>query len=135
VPDAQHELGLTRPTDRPELSWQEVPDAQHELGLTRPTDRPDLSWQEVPDSQHELGLRGSEVVSMTCTCKPPSWAPCAHPGHSAPHVLAGARKRLRAGGGQLRLAAASGNVARVLHATGLDEVLPLYLDVAGALEL
>jgi len=102
-----------------------VPDAQHELGLTRPTDRPDLSWQEVPDAQHELGLRGSEV-SMTCTCRPPSWAPCAHPGHSAPHVLAGARKRLRA---------ARGNVARVLHATGLDKVLPLYPGVAGALEL
>ena len=44
------------PTDRPDLSWQEVSDAQHELGLTRPTDRPDLSWQEVPDAQHELGL-------------------------------------------------------------------------------
>jgi len=38
-----HELADTlhnpdRPTDRPDLSWQEVPDAQHELGLTRPTD-------------------------------------------------------------------------------------------------
>ncbi len=50
-------------------------------------------------------------------------------------VLVGARKRLRAGGGQLRLAAASGDVARVLHVTGLDKVLPLYPDVAGALEL
>jgi len=50
-------------------------------------------------------------------------------------VLVGARKRLRAGNGQLRLAAASGNVARVLHATGLDRVLPLYPDVASALEL
>ncbi len=47
-------------------------------------------------------------------------------------VLVGARKRLRAGNGQLRLAAASGNVARVLHATGLDKVLPLYPDVASA---
>jgi len=50
-------------------------------------------------------------------------------------VLVGARKRLRAGNGQLRLAAASGNVVRVLHATGLDRVLPLYPDVASALEL
>jgi len=50
-------------------------------------------------------------------------------------VLVGARKRLRAGNGQLRLAAASGDVARVLHASGLDRVLPLYPDVASALEL
>ncbi len=32
-------------------------------------------------------------------------------------VLVGALKRLRAGNGQLRLAAASGDVARVLHVT------------------
>jgi len=50
-------------------------------------------------------------------------------------VLVGALKRRRAGDGQLRLAAASGDVARVLHATGLDKVLPLYPDVASALEL
>ncbi len=50
-------------------------------------------------------------------------------------VLVGARKRLRAGGGQLRLAAASGDVARVLHVTGLDKVLLLYPEVASALEL
>jgi len=50
-------------------------------------------------------------------------------------VLVGARKRLRAGNGQLRLAATSGDVARVLHATGLDRVLPLYPDVTSALEL
>jgi len=31
--------------------------------------------------------------------------------------------------------AASGDVARVLHATGLDKVLPLYPDVASAMEL
>ena len=49
-------------------------------------------------------------------------------------VLVGALKRLRAAGGQLRLAA-GGDVARVLHATGLDKVLPLYPDVASALEL
>jgi len=50
-------------------------------------------------------------------------------------VLVGALKRLRAGNGQLRLAAAHGDVARLLHATGLDKVLPLYSDVASALEL
>ncbi len=50
-------------------------------------------------------------------------------------VLVGALKRLRAGGGQLRLAAPHGDVARLLHATGLDKVLPLYSSVAGALEL
>ena len=50
-------------------------------------------------------------------------------------MLVGGLKRLRAGDGQLRLAAASGNVARVLHATGLDKVLPLYPDVTSALEL
>jgi len=50
-------------------------------------------------------------------------------------VMVGALKRLRAGNGQLRLAAARGDVARVLHATGLDTVLPLYPDVASALEL
>ncbi len=50
-------------------------------------------------------------------------------------VLVGALKRLRAGNGQLRLAAARGDAARVLHATGLDKVLPLYPDVATALEL
>ena len=50
-------------------------------------------------------------------------------------VLVGALKRLRAGGGQHRQAAATGVVARVLHATGLDKVLPLYPDVASALEL
>jgi len=50
-------------------------------------------------------------------------------------VLVGALKRLRAGNGQLRLAAARGDVARVLHAAGLDKVLPLYPDVATALEL
>ena len=50
-------------------------------------------------------------------------------------VLVGALKRLRAHNGQLRLAAARGDVARVLHATGLDKVLPLYPDVASALEL
>ncbi len=49
-------------------------------------------------------------------------------------VLVGALKRLRVGNGQLRLAAA-GDVARVLHATGLDKVLPLYPDFASALEL
>jgi len=49
--------------------------------------------------------------------------------------LVGALKRLRAGGGQLRLAAARGDAARVLHATCLDKVLPLYLAVASALEL
>jgi len=47
----------------------------------------------------------------------------------------GALKRLRAGDGQLRLAAAPGDVARLLHNTGLDKVLPLYPDVARALEL
>ncbi len=50
-------------------------------------------------------------------------------------VLVGALKRLRAGNGQLRLAATHGEAARVLHATGLDKVLPLYPDVASALEL
>ncbi len=50
-------------------------------------------------------------------------------------VLVGALKRLRARDGQLRLAAATGQVARVLHATGLDKVLPVYPDVASALEL
>jgi len=50
-------------------------------------------------------------------------------------VLVGALKRLRAGDGQLRLAAARGDVVRLLHATGLDKVLPLYPDVASALEL
>ncbi len=50
-------------------------------------------------------------------------------------VLVGALKRLRAGNGQLRLAAARGDVARLLHTTGLDKVLPLYPDVATALEL
>ena len=50
-------------------------------------------------------------------------------------VLVGALKRQRAGNGQRRLAAASGNVARALHVTGLDRVLPLYPDVATALEL
>jgi len=50
-------------------------------------------------------------------------------------VLVGALTRLRAGGGQLRLAAACGDVVRLLHATGLDKVLPLYPDVANALEL
>jgi len=50
-------------------------------------------------------------------------------------VLIGALRRLRARDGQLRLAAATGQVARVLHATGLDKVLPLYPDVASALEL
>ncbi len=49
-------------------------------------------------------------------------------------VLVGALKRLRAGTGQLRLAA-TGDVARLLHTTGLDKVLPLYPDVASALEL
>jgi anti-sigma B factor antagonist len=52
-------------------------------------------------------------------------------------VLVCALKRLRACDGQLRLlrlAAARGDVARVLHATGLDKVLPLYPDVASALE-
>ncbi len=49
-------------------------------------------------------------------------------------ALVGALKRLRAGNGQLRLAA-TGDVARVLHATGLDKVLLLYPDVASALEL
>ncbi len=50
-------------------------------------------------------------------------------------VLVGALKRLRAGNGQLRLAAARGDVVRVLHATCLDKVLPLYPGVASALEL
>ena len=50
-------------------------------------------------------------------------------------VLIGALKRLRAGNGQLRLAAARSDVARALHATGLDKVLPLYPDAATALEL
>jgi len=49
-------------------------------------------------------------------------------------ALVGALKRLRAGNGQLRLAA-TGDVARVLQATGLDKVLLLYPDVASALEL
>ena len=43
-------------------------------------------------------------------------------------VLVGALKWLRVGDGQLRLAAARGDVARALHTTGLDEVLPLYPD-------
>jgi len=50
-------------------------------------------------------------------------------------VLVGALKRMRAGDGQLRLAAGNADVVRVLHATGLDQVLPLYPDVASALEL
>ncbi len=50
-------------------------------------------------------------------------------------VLVGALTRLRAGNGQLRLAAARGDVVRLSHATGLDKVLPLYPDVASALEL
>ncbi len=50
-------------------------------------------------------------------------------------VLVGALKRLRAGDGQRRLAAARGDVVRLLHATGLDKVLPLYSDVASALDL
>jgi len=39
-------------------------------------------------------------------------------------MLVGALKRLRARNGQLRLAAATSHVARLLHATGLDKVLP-----------
>ncbi len=50
-------------------------------------------------------------------------------------MLVGALTRLRARNGQLRLAAATSHVARLLHATGLDKVLPLYPDVATALEL
>ncbi len=50
-------------------------------------------------------------------------------------VLVAALKRLRARNGQLRLAAARGDVARALHFTGLDKVLPLYPDVVSALEL
>ncbi len=50
-------------------------------------------------------------------------------------VLVGVLTRLRAGNGQLPLAAARGDVVRLLHATGLDKVLPLYPDVACALEL
>jgi len=37
--------------------------------------------------------------------------------------------------GQLRLAVATDEVARALHVTGLDKVLPPYPDVASALEL
>jgi len=50
-------------------------------------------------------------------------------------VLVGALTRLRAGNGQLPLAAARGDVVRLSHATGLDKVLPLYPDVDRALEL
>ncbi len=42
---------------------------------------------------------------------------------------------MRGRDGQLRLAAATDEVARALHVTGLDKVLPLYPDVATALEL
>jgi len=50
-------------------------------------------------------------------------------------VLVGALKRLRAGDGQLPPGRRHYNVARLLHITGLNKVLPLYPDVASALEL
>jgi len=55
--------------------------------------------------------------------------------HGHGGVLISAVKRLRACNGQLRPAVPRGDVARALHATGLDKVLLLSPDVASALEL
>ena len=40
-------------------------------------------------------------------------------------VILGAMRRLREGGGQLRIAGAAGTVRRVLEITDLDKVIPL----------
>jgi len=50
-------------------------------------------------------------------------------------VLVGALKRLRAGDGQLPPGRRHYNVARLLHITSLNKVLPLYPEGASALEL
>jgi len=50
-------------------------------------------------------------------------------------VLVGGLKRLRAGDGQLLPGRRHYNVARLLHITGLNKVLPLYPEGASALEL
>jgi len=47
-------------------------------------------------------------------------------------VIVGALKRLREGGGELRVAGASGPVATVFETTGLDRVIPMYPDAGSA---
>jgi len=63
VPDAQHELGLTRPTDT-DLSWQEVPDAQHGLSDRELTDDhlPDTIVAVLARNSHRARHLGIEIV-------------------------------------------------------------------------